>query len=799
LSIEIKNSNQPITRHDVPLGASGTDVVGRIHNADDHIELLQGFEASTFYDKMRRSDTQVRKVLAAINYPIKAAEWKIEPASDDAKDIEIAALIDQILFKDISFSKFLHEALTFFLHGFSAFEIVHQNKDNKSLGQYTGLAQLGFRKQNTVTEWYHNSITGALEKIKQEANGDIEVSAEIPAEFLLLFFNEQEGDNIGFPIGRILYGPYKRKLIATELQYIGTERFAIPTPILKVPKKVNVDDAEYIQAINVLKNFTSAEDSYLIVPEGWDLELHNNTFDPVKLNALIKSEDEKMVGAILATFLELGIGGNGGAYSLGNDLSDFFLSGLESIANTFKDTINTCLIPQLVKLNYGDDFETLPELNYSGISDKAGKEIMEIITGYTNASVINLDEQLEDHVRKIHKLPKKVEGTMLDNQESESDGNTNDNEPSNDDDNSASLPIEPDADVTLKLAETTGHTHKGTGPAISRGQKHYHEFLDGSGRTKTEADLRNHVHIIDGDKETSKPIISKEVKEIADNPKALIESIEPAVTNIIRTNLKIISAKYIDNIMKNYEKLGDKQKLNATKNINLSGISNFRKELKAEFTGAAKQALRQARQEIPNKKDVKLSYDMDILKKKYDNAETFKFTDFSEMPRHIQILVANQAQLISDKEAGSIADTVAFQFNSSESSTSDIELIRSDLEIAAEVGINSGTKESVGTTATSTIVNEARNEFILSDEVVDEVASFTFVNSDPKASICIKLAGTVYSTSDRDLIRHQPPLHQNCKSYLRANLKSSSDLPNITGLPPISDADKKSITLKGYK
>lgn len=791
-----------VKRHDSPIGASGTDVVGRIHNSDDHIELLQGHEASCFYDKMRRSDTQVRKVIASVNYPIKSAEWSIEPASDDAKDIEVAALIDQILFKDIIWSKFLHEALTFFIHGYSAFEVVHKNRENKEIGQYTGLAQLGFRRQNTITEWHHDPITGELLKVKQEAEGDIKVTAEIPSEFLLLFFNEQEGDNIGFPIGRVLYGPYKRKLLATELQYIGTERFAIPTPILKVPKKVNKDDAEYIAAVDVLKNFTSAEDSYITFPEGWDLTLHSNSFDPDKLNTLIKAEDEKMVGAILATFLELGIGGNSGAFALGNDLSDFFLNGLESIANTIKDTINVKLIPQLIRLNYGEELSVLPKLTYSGLSDKAGKEIMEIITGYTASGVIQSDEQLEDHVRKIHKLPKKVEGTMIENQEASNESSAQSPRDSDTDDISNDTDNNNDNRL-LKLAEVVGHTHKGTGPAIKRGQKHYHEMIDGlgnvTGRTKVEVYGEGHVHEIDGKNVTSKPILSKEKKENKDNPKSLIESIEPEVAEIIRRNLKNISDKYINDVMKNYKKLGDKQKLSAIKNVKIGGVNAFKKELRAAFTGAARKSLDMVRLEVPEKKDVKLSYDMDRIRKKFDNADSFKFTDFSELPRWVQILIANQAGLISDKEAGDIANAVAFQFNSSAASTNDLKVLEQDLKEAADNRINSGAKESVSATAVSTIVNESRNEFLLSDDVVDAVASYTFVNSDPKSDICKKLAGTSYSTDDRDIVRYQPPLHQNCKSYLRANLKTSSNLPDVTGLPAISETDKASITLKETK
>ena len=786
------DDNKPAVKHEAPIGSSGTDVVGRIHNQDDHIDSLKGSEAASFYDKMRRSDPQIRKVISAVNYPIKAAEWSVEQASDDPKDIEVAAVIDQILFKDISFSKFLHEALTFFFHGFSVFEIIHANKIHKELGPYTGLAQLGFRKQNTITEWTHDQVTGKLLSIKQEATGDIEVNAIIPAEFLLNFFNEQEGDNIGFPLGRVLFGPYKRKLLATELQYIGTERFAIPTPILKVPKKVSRTDKEYIDAAEVLKGFTSAEDSFIMFPEGWDLTLHNNVFDPTKLNSLIKSEDEKMTGAILATFLELGIGGNSGAFALGNDLSDFFLNGLEAIANTVRDTVNICLIPSLVRLNYGDEIAVLPRLVYSGVSDKAGKEIMEIVTGYVAGGVITKDEQLEDHVRKIHKLPKKAEGTILDNGETEDNNNTPPKE------NTAP----PQGEIILKLAEDVGHTHEGTGPAIQRGLKHYHELLDSKGesigRTKTEKSGAGHVHEIEGG-ETGKPKKTKEVKELSDNPKTLIEKIEPEVTGIIRRNLKNISDKFINDILKNYQRLGDKQKLNALKGVKVGGVNAFKKELKSAFTGAAKQSLRQVRKEIPSKADVKLGYDMDALRLKFDNADSFKFTDFSELPRRLQLLVFNEADLISAKESRSVTDTVAFQFNSSESSTKDIDVLRADLEDAADTAINSGTKDTVAATATSTIVNDARNEFLFSPEVVDEIASVTFVNSDPKAAVCIALAGSVYNVNDTGLVRNQPPLHQNCKSYLRANLKTSDNLPDVTGLPALTDTELKSITLGDNK
>ena len=185
--------------------------------------------------------------------------------------------------------------------------------------------------------------------------------------------------------------------------------------------------------MDVLKNFVSAEDSFITYPEGWELELHNNVFDPAKIQTVIQAENENMSGAILATFLELGVGGNGGAYALANDLSDFFMSGLEHFANVIRDTINVCLIPSLIRLNFGEENVGMPKLMYSGITDKAGKELMEIVSGYVSSGVIQKDEPLEDHIRKVHHLPPKAEGEMLENQEAQDGTNDKSDSDVNDD------------------------------------------------------------------------------------------------------------------------------------------------------------------------------------------------------------------------------------------------------------------------------------------------------------------------------------------------------------------------------
>ena len=70
-----------------PIGLSGTEISGRIFEAE-YLQELTGIRGHEIYNRMRRSDPQIRKILSAISSPIKAAKWFIEPVSDEKRDIE---------------------------------------------------------------------------------------------------------------------------------------------------------------------------------------------------------------------------------------------------------------------------------------------------------------------------------------------------------------------------------------------------------------------------------------------------------------------------------------------------------------------------------------------------------------------------------------------------------------------------------------------------------------------------------------------------------------------------------------
>ena len=723
-------------------GNSGTAISAKVYD-NEYLSELSGVEAHTIYNKMRRSDTQVRKVLAAITSPIKAAAWSIEPASEDTIDVEAAALMERILFEDLNYDHKLGEILTFLAHGFSLFEVIHENKVSKDFGPYTGLANLAFRNQATITEWLVDPKTGVLKEVHQEQAGDAEVDVWLKTENLLMFFNEREGDDNGFPLLRPLYGPYKRKLMTETLKMVGIERSAIPTPTLEVPENISPADEEYKAAVRILSGFTSAENSYITYPKGWGLELNSNSgFDPMKLEDSIKREDEKMAGSILATFLELGTGGNGGAYALGENLERVFTQVIASFAKAVANTINTTLIPNLMTLNFGDTIEKMPKITVSGISEEAGAEFMTIVTGYANAGVIQKDEQLEDHVRKLHGLPKKAEGAMLDNQEAAG----GDDDPSNDDDSGT-----PDNDDS------------GTE----------------SGDDSSDVQLSEEIKLAE-----------------AKNPRGLISQEAKIITEVMRTNLQFIGEKLVADIMRKYRQLPAGSKLKAIDDIKLGGTAKFKRQLKGTLTVTSNKALEQARLEVPGSADVKLKNNDEFFKA-LDEFETIKFADndFSALPAHVRKLITLQSSRLVDRQAVSLEDAVAFTFLQTDQTTDSANAMEKEINDAAKKYVASSNLNTAGANASSTVVNQTRNELFFDDDVLETIYAFKFNNLDPQTAICQKLAGRVFAKDDNEFISYAPPLHHQCKSYLSTISQQAKTKPVISPLPPITETDRKSITL----
>ncbi len=174
-------------------GTSGNlDVNGYV--GDDYLTELDGHDGRATFDRMRRSDPIIALTLDVLSLPLRKATYRIEPASDDPVDVDIAAFIQSQLIdgysKDgLTWDDVLKHALLMLPFGFSILEILWALRDG--LWTLDGLAP---RLPQSIVRWQFGGERGRhlIGPIQQDSQGN---DTTLPVEKLLIFTRDREGDN----------------------------------------------------------------------------------------------------------------------------------------------------------------------------------------------------------------------------------------------------------------------------------------------------------------------------------------------------------------------------------------------------------------------------------------------------------------------------------------------------------------------------------------------------------------------------------------------------------------------------
>jgi len=397
--------------HAKPLSTTGTAIYSG-YTAEEYLSTLRNSkQRADIYDEMRRSDPQIKMAIKAVTYPLMSANYEICPHDpDDEESKKDAELCEFVLKKAMAktWTEFLMEAYSLIAFGHSVFEIIDGVEINHpEFGTVNTIKNLQFISPRTIERWNVDKETCGLKSITQVAYGDLNKYVDIPSEFLLTFTLEKEGSLYeGVSALRCVYGNYFRKNLYLKLNGIGIEKFAIPSPIVKVPTGKE-GSTQFDNLTEALEAYAAHEKAYLTIPEGWEVDLKTNTYDPQKVEISIDNEDKRMIKAFMANFLELGMNGFG-SQSLSFDLSDFFLGSINYIAKIFCEEMSRKILPAIVKKNRGER-PGYPYMKASGISDKVGVELSQTLQNLYNAKILTPDDELEAHVRKRYDLPEASE------------------------------------------------------------------------------------------------------------------------------------------------------------------------------------------------------------------------------------------------------------------------------------------------------------------------------------------------------------------------------------------------------
>lgn len=395
---------------------------------EEFLPELRGQNGVRAYREMADNDDTVGAILFAIKMLIRHVHWDVEPRGDTAKDREAAEFVRSCM-GDMqkTWTDTISEILSFLTYGWSFHELVYKRRlgrvSSKNRSKYNdgliGWQKLPIRAQETLYEWVYDREDNLL-GMMQMPPPDYGILT-IPIEKALLFRTESIKDNPeGRSILRNAYRPWYFKRRIQEIEAIGIERDLAGLPVIYGPEGLDLWDGTdpdamktYAALVEMVKSIRRDEREGLVLPAGYKAELLSTggtrQFDT---NAIISRYDSKIAMTVLADFIMLGHE-KVGSFALSSDKTELFSVAISSFLDIICETFNSQGIPPLIDIN-GSHFEGIteyPEMVHGEIEDVDIQKFSEFLKNMIGIGLIVPDDDLEDYVRKIGKLPERTEDT----------------------------------------------------------------------------------------------------------------------------------------------------------------------------------------------------------------------------------------------------------------------------------------------------------------------------------------------------------------------------------------------------
>ncbi len=440
-------------RGEVEHGVSGTQFFGGKIRSEEYNPVLLGPKGMAIYDRMRKSDAQVRASLQVVKLPLRAAVWcAIKPEHGDAIDEQIAMFVQANLFDgdgmQDSWDFVLRHILLKLDFGFSVLEKVWQV--DELTGEFR-IKRLAPRLPRTISEWetrrdgtlvriwQYVSVTddGAsnltLKNIDSAPSGTLppglrggDHSREmlrrpgsvpapprshfqylpIPAHAVCVFSNEREGDNYeGMSILRPAHKHWFYKDLIYHLESVRLDRFGVGIPTAELTDEHTLRGDDLAALHTTLRNLRANEQVYLVAPPGVRYRIlgpESKTSAANSAQSMIDHHDSMIARNVLAGFMTMGQ--ERGTIGFGSRLTDLFISSLYGVAAGICADLKQSVVKQLCDLNYNMTGREYPNIIVRDL-EMVDLERLATVALKAVGTLITPDDDLESALRKGMRLP----------------------------------------------------------------------------------------------------------------------------------------------------------------------------------------------------------------------------------------------------------------------------------------------------------------------------------------------------------------------------------------------------------
>jgi len=413
-----------LTPRFVTKGITGTQLSGGVITGKEQNSQLTGLNWVKEAEEMVRTDPIVRRSWHMLRQTLLSATWRFEPGiENDPVADELARFANECYGFDgfagqmtVSWEDQLAYLFEFVPLGYRYAEEIYRVGPDSQGKVRVWLDHYADREPSAHNRWLSRD-SQHLDGVLQNTVGTTYVPEPIPANKLLLLTLNKTGSNFeGVGMLRPVWWWWRTKQRVSNLMCVGLDRWAVPTPKVKVDRSqaeaLGLSDGDIDAMIEdaegQAQSFISAEQSYLVENSAVSFETYAATPNlyasgPIEI---IAKCDSQIASAFLTQFADLG-NTETGARSVGEihlsvfrrsaiNLCDLVASQVSGVDRRGGGTIG-----RLIRWNYGlVDPSKLPKLTHTGLDTDDLAESLGMLPGLVQSGLLTPDDELERAIRE---------------------------------------------------------------------------------------------------------------------------------------------------------------------------------------------------------------------------------------------------------------------------------------------------------------------------------------------------------------------------------------------------------------
>jgi len=405
-------------------GISGTQLSGGVITGKEQNPKLTGLSWVQEAEEMLRTDPIVRRSWHMLRQTLLSASWRFEAGVEgDLVAEELARFANECFGFDgyagqmtMSWEEQLSYLFEFVPLGYRYAEEIYRVGPDSNGKIKVWLDHYADREPSAHQRWLSRD-NQHLDGVLQNTVGLTYTPEPIPSHKLLLLTLNRTGSNFeGVGMLRPVWWWWRTKQRVANLMCVGLDRWAVPTPKVKVDRSqaemlgltdgdidVMVNDAE-AQA----QAFISAEQSYLVENAAVSFDTYAaqpNLYADGPISIITKC-DSQIAAAFLTQFADLG-NTETGARSVGEIHLSVFRRAAINLCDLVASQVSGMdrrgggTIGRLIKFNYGPvDPSKLPRLTHTGLDTDDLADSMAMLPQLVQAGLLTPDNELERALRE---------------------------------------------------------------------------------------------------------------------------------------------------------------------------------------------------------------------------------------------------------------------------------------------------------------------------------------------------------------------------------------------------------------